>query len=137
MSSTISSIDLLLIAGQLERQHAPDRLADLVGDPTTARGLRSASALPLAQDQPELKEEELLEDQPPLRRRAERVQLRRRRRRPAGKCASCSALAAVDQLLPLAHCRAAADPAASSGSCGSAWCTSARCIFGVSVPVFS
>ena len=32
MSSTISAIDLLLIAGQLERQHAARRLADLVGD---------------------------------------------------------------------------------------------------------
>ena len=57
---------LLLIAGQLERQHAPRRLADLVGDDDRTRlalGARTA----LAQDQAALKQEELLEDQPALR----------------------------------------------------------------------
>ncbi len=67
---------LLLIAGQLERQHAPRRLADLVGDDDRTRldvGARTA----LAQDQPALEEKELLEDQPALRRRPERRSARR------------------------------------------------------------
>ena len=74
MSPTISRDDLLLIAGQLERQHAPRRFAHLVGDDDRAR-LDFGAGLALAQHQPALEEEELLEDQPALRRRAEAVQL--------------------------------------------------------------
>ena len=69
---------LFLIAGELERQHAARRLADLVGDDDRAR-LPLRFGLPPAQHQAELKQEELFEDQPPLRRRAKRVQLVDRR----------------------------------------------------------
>ena len=61
---------LLLVAGQLERQHPPRRFADRVGDHDGAR-LPVRLGAPLAQHQPELKEKELFEDHPPLRGRAE------------------------------------------------------------------
>ena len=83
-----------------------------------------------------LKEERFLEDQPLLRRRREPVQrLDRRvvRRKMRRRAAPHSATA----------CRAARAPSSgsgsgrSAGSCCSASCTSRRCIFGVTVPVFS
>ena len=60
--------DLLLVAGQLERQHAARRFADLVGDDDGA-GLHLGAGPPLSQHQAALEEEELLEDQAALRRR--------------------------------------------------------------------
>ena len=73
---------LLLIAGELERQHAPGRFADVVGDDDRP-WLALRVGLPPPQHETDLEEEELLEDQPALRRRAEPVQLldRRSRRR--------------------------------------------------------
>ena len=135
MSPTISRDRLLLIAGQLERQDPPRRLADLVGDhhrPRLALGVGSAAP----QHDAQLEEEELLEDQPAVRVGSERVQrveagaLRRevhvRERAPP-----------IDQLLRAAGRRAGSGSGSSAGSCASAWCTSARCILVVSVPVFS
>ena len=66
--------DLLLIAGQPERQYAPRRFTHVIGDDDGPRlHLRARAAL--AQYKPALEEEELLEDQAALRRRAERVEL--------------------------------------------------------------
>jgi hypothetical protein len=65
--------DLLLIAGELEWQHAARGFPDVVGDDHRSRlalGIRS----PAPQHQPELKQKELFEDQAPLRRRPEAVQ---------------------------------------------------------------
>ena len=64
---------LLLIAGELERQHAARGLADFVGDDRRSR-LSFGVRPPPPHDQPELKEEELLEDQATLRRRSKRVE---------------------------------------------------------------
>ena len=79
----------------------------------TARGFCSASALPLPQDQPELEEEELLEDQPALRRRAEAVQLVDARRPPAesGRPAARSARST-------SCCRSSTPAGIGSGSVG-------------------
>ena len=102
---------------------------------TTARGLTLGARAALAQHQPALEEKELLEDQPPLRRRAEAVQLLevgllRRKVRLTDRGSP------VDQPLALAH-RGRQRIGRTSGSCASAWCTSTRCIFVVTVPVFS
>jgi hypothetical protein len=69
---------LFLIAGQLERQHAACRFPDLVGDHDRPR-LPLPFRLPPTQHQAELKQEELLENQALLGRRAKRVQLVDRR----------------------------------------------------------
>ena len=89
-----------------------------------------------AHHHPELEEEELLEDQAPLRRRAEGVEIDDRR---AGgrKVHVEQRLAALDQLAPGRARPAGSGSGTFGGSCASAWCTIARCIFVVSVPVFS
>ena len=92
---------LLLIAGQLERQDPPRRLADLFGDHHRPRlALRIGSAFP--QDDPQLEQEELLEDQPAVRvgsKRVERVEVRALRRKVHVR----ERPATVDQLLALSH----------------------------------
>ena len=65
---------LLLIAGQAEWQNASRGLAHLVGDHDRAR-LALAFRAPLPEHEPELEEEELLEDQSPLRRRSKSIEL--------------------------------------------------------------
>ena len=64
---------LLLIAGQFERKHPPRRFADRIGDYYGAR-LPVFLSTALAQHQPQLKEEELFEDHPLLRGRAEPIE---------------------------------------------------------------
>ncbi len=125
--------DLLLIAGQLERQHAARRFPDLVGDDDrprlalrvarrfrrtrpTGRGRtprRSAGAAPASGTRSALDRRSRPESAPERARRGDR----------AGRAARAGP--------------PAAGRAASSGSCASAWCTSTRCILVVSVPVFS
>ena len=79
---------------------------------TTGRGLALGVRAPPPQHDAELKEEELLEDQPAVRRRAKRVELVERRRQPAGKCTSCERPPPIDQPLSLRARPAGADRAA-------------------------
>ena len=79
------------------------RRADLVGDLHRTR-LQIGFRAPLAQDQAELEEEELLEDHPPLRGRPERVQLFDRRAL-GGKVHVVQRRAAVHELQFRAHAR--------------------------------
>ncbi len=95
--------DLLLVVGEPERQDAAHRRADLVGDLHRTR-LQIGFRAPLAQDQPELEEEELLEDHPPLRGRSERVELFDRRAL-GGKVHVVQRRAAVHELQFGAHAR--------------------------------
>ena len=127
--------DGLLIAGQLERQHPPHRLADLVGDDDRAPLALGVGAAP-AQHDPELEEEELLEDQPPVRRRSKRVQLGDRGVR-GRESAPARARRAVRSAAAAARTAAGSGSGSCAGIACSAWCTSVRCIFAVSCPVFS
>ena len=92
---------LLLIARELEWEYPPRGLADVGGDRDGA-GLALGGRVAAAHHHPELEEEELLEDQAPLRRRAEGVEIDDRR---AGgrKVHVEQRLPALDQLLPDAH----------------------------------
>jgi hypothetical protein len=93
--------DRLLISGQLERQHLAYRLACLIRDDDRARlALAVGAAAP--QDDAELEEEELLEDQPPVRRRAEPIQVVDRRA-CRGEVHLLERVAALDQVLADAH----------------------------------
>ncbi len=93
--------DLLLVAGQLEREDAPRGVTDRVGDHDRPRfAIGFGGALP--QHQPKLEQKELFEDQPALRRRAEAVQ-RFDRRAFRRKVDVVDRGAPVDQLLPHAH----------------------------------
>ena len=103
---------------------------------TTGRALRSRVRSAFPQDDPELEEKELLEDQPAVRIGAKRVQ-----RVEAGafrrKVHVGERPAAIDQAAARRRTSAGSGSGSVSGSCASAWCTSTRCIFVVSVPVFS
>ena len=104
----------LLIARQLERQHAPDGLPVLVGDDDGARLALGVRAAPPQHDA-ELEEEELFEDQPAVRGRTKRVQLVDRRvgRREMDLLA---APPPIHQLLSLADGAPAADRAAGAAA---------------------
>ena len=65
---------LLLISGQLERQHRPRGFADLIGDDDRPR-FPLAVRVAAAKDDPELEEKELLENQAPMRGRAKAVEI--------------------------------------------------------------
>ena len=133
MSSTISRDDLLLIAGQLEWQHAPRRFADLVGDddrPRLALGVRSRGAAA------------------PARAGRGRTPRRSAAAAPAigmhsassmgvpagGKCTSSSAVRRSIELLPRAHVRRqriddgrrAAAPAPGARSRAASWSSASR-----------
>jgi hypothetical protein len=69
---------LLLTGGQLERQHAAGRLPNPIVHAHGA-GLRLGRGKAAPGDDPHLKEEGFFEDQPPLRRRREPIQLVERR----------------------------------------------------------
>ena len=123
---------LFLIAGQLERKHAACGFANLLGDD-------DGSALPIRVGSPpqqdaQLKEEELFEDEAPVR--SERNAFSASRLVPSGgKCTSASARA--DPSGARAGGRRGRGSGNSCGSCASTWNTSVRCILVVSVPVFS
>ena len=124
----------LLAVGQLERQHLPRRLADAIVDDHGA-ALAIGRVPPLAQDQPGLKQEELLEDQPPLRRRAKAVQrvdvgARRREMRVGDR------LPAIRQAPGRAN-RRRQRIGELRGQLASSRCTSVRCMRGVIEPAFS
>ena len=135
MSVTISRITVfwspVSLNGRIRR--TASRMSSVT---TTGAALALGVGAAPPQDDPELKEEELLEDQPAVRGRAERVQLARSRR-PARESAPARARRG-DRSASAAGAR---PRASGSGSCAgiacSAWCTSVRCIFAVSWPVFS
>ena len=102
MSSTISAMTFFWSPVSLNGSTRRADVADRVGDHDRPR-LAIGFGAPLAQHQAELEEEELLEDQPALRRRAERVQLPRPACPSGGKCTSCSAVRRSIELLPRAH----------------------------------
>ena len=103
MSSTISCSACCWPPVSLNGSTRARRLADVVGDDHGAR-LALGVGLAAAHHQPELEEEELLEDQPALRRRAEAVQVGDR---GAGRreVHVDQRLAPLDQLLARAHVR--------------------------------
>ena len=86
---------------QLERQHRAGTLTDTIVDPRH-EALAHLRILVTTKRQPRLEHEEVLEHQPPLRRRHERIQLvdvrilRRKMRRPQCRLAAGPALAPED-----------------------------------------
>ena len=92
----------LLSVGELERQHAPRRLADAVVDDHRPR-FAIAGVLPLAQHEAGLEQEELLEDQPLLRRRARYAFSASTAVPGGGKCVSGDRLRAIRQRAPRAN----------------------------------
>ena len=79
MSSTISFTRLPLPGRQLERQHLRRRLRGSDRRPSATNGFSSTLRRVAPPRVADLEEEELLEDQPPLRRRPKRVELVDRR----------------------------------------------------------
>ena len=136
MSSTISRDDLLLIARQLERQHAPRRFADRVGDrrPSAACAPRRRARLRSTRPSWNRKNSSKISRRCAGERKALRSSTARALRRKVdvvrARCADRSAAGA-------GGAPAAADRAARPAAAASAWCTSTRCILVVSVPVFS
>ena len=121
--------------GELERQNTARRIADAVVDLDRA-GLRFADGGALSHHQPQLKQEELFEDEPDLRGCSESVQLVCRRVRWLENARRLNA-ARRSGRLRRRRTSSGKGSGRSSGRRESTSNTSRRCIFGVMAPAFS